>query len=338
MNARIVGISTHLPQKEESNDDLVRENPDWEIEKIFGKAGIRVRRIAAEDETAGDLGFEAANRLLQQDLVARDEIDYLIFCTQAPDYVLPSTACVLQDRLNLGMHIGAFDCNLGCSGYVYGLQMAKALILGGSARNVLLITADTYSKYIHPRDRTVRTLFGDGAAATLIGQSNGQPGQIGEFVIGSDGRGSRKLIVPSGGARLPRSAATAEEAMDEIGCVRSKDNLFMDGQSVFAFAMNTVPRVVTELLDKSKLDSGDIDWYVYHQANKFMLENLALCSQIPAEKMVYHLETVGNTVSSSIPLAMAAYVEAERIQPGQRLVLVGFGVGYSWGACEVTWG
>lgn len=338
MRARILGISHCLPEKAESNEDLSRENPDWQIDRIYEKAGIRMRRIAAENQTAGDLAFEAAKKLLHRELVPVDQIDYLLYCTQSPDHFLPSTACVLQDRLKLGMHIGAFDFNLGCSGFVYGLQLAKVFIETGVARNVLLITADTYTKYIHPRDRSVRTLFGDGAAATLIGPSENGPGEIGQFVLGTDGRGAQNLIVPSGGLRLPRSPATAKEQMDEIGCIRSKDNLFMDGQAVFAFAINTVPSLVSALLEKSGFASEDIDWYVYHQANKFMLENLAQCSNIPAEKMVYHMETVGNTVSSTIPLSVEAYVEAGRILPGQRLMMVGFGVGFSWGACLVTWG
>jgi 3-oxoacyl-[acyl-carrier-protein] synthase-3 len=338
VGARILGISYHLPEKVVTNDDLGRENPDWKMDKIYEKAGIWSRHVAAEDETAGDLGFQAGRKLLERELVPAGQIDYLLYCTQSPDYLLPTTACILQDRLKLGTSAGSLDFNLGCSGYVYGLQLANSLILTGAARHVLLITADTYTKYIHPRDRTVRTLFGDGAAATLIGPPADGAGGIGDFVLGTDGSGAGDLIVPSGGSRLPRSADTARETMDEVGCVRSKNNLYMDGQAIFAFAVNVVPAVVSSLLAKTGHCVDDIDWYVYHQANKFMLENLAQCNNIPSEKMVYHLETVGNTVSSTIPLSVQAYVEAGRIKPGQRLILVGFGVGYSWGACAVTWG
>jgi 3-oxoacyl-[acyl-carrier-protein] synthase-3 len=338
IRARILGIDYHLPERVETNEDLRRENPDWKVEKIFEKTGIRSRHIAADDETAGDLAFHASEKLLQHNLAPTEKIDYLLYCTQSPDYFLPSTACILQERLKLGKHIGALDFNLGCSGYVYGLQLAKMLVETGAARHVLLVTADTYSKYIHPNDRTVRTLFGDAAAATLVGPADDEPGQIGEFVVGTEGKGAENLIVPSGGFRLPRSASTAEERTDSAGCVRSQDNLFMDGQAIFAFAMNTVPGIIVALLSKSGLSADQIGWYVYHQANKFILENLALCSRIPAEKMVYHLETVGNTVSSSIPLSIQAYVEAGRIQPGQRLMLIGFGVGLSWAGCVVTWG
>ena len=336
MSIAILGISHHLPERVETNEDLQRENPDWRMDELYEKSGISVRHIAAEGETAGDLGYQAARKLLDQARVAPHEIDYLIYCTQSPDYFLPSTACILQNRLGLGKHVGAFDFNLGCSGFVYGLQMAKSFITAGTAHNVLLITADTYCKSIHPRDRAVRTLFGDGAAATLIGSTEGV-GQIGQFVLGTDGAGAKKLIVPSGGFRTPRSAETAVEATDDAGCTRSRDNLFMDGPAIFAFAVTTVPRTLAALLQKSGLAVDSVDWYVYHQANKYMLEHLARRSKIPPEKMLIDVDVVGNTVSASIPVAICRAVEAGKIQPGQRLVLVGFGVGYSWGACDIVW-
>jgi len=338
LKSKILGIDYHLPETIVSNDDLQRENPDWDVDRIYCKTGISARHVAARDETAGDLGRQAAEKLLKRGLVPNDQIDYVLYCTQSPDQFLPSTACILQDQLGLGRHVGALDFNLGCSGYVYGLQLAKVLIETRSARNVLLVTADTYNKYIHPRDRTVRTLIGDAATATLVGAAGEGPGEIRDFILGTDGSGAENLIVPSGGSRLPRSAETAKEVVDDADCVRSLDNLYMNGQAIFAFAMNTVPGLVKALLQRSGLSADQLDWYVYHQANKFMLENLAMCSRIPAEKMVYHLETVGNTVSSSIPLAIQAYVLAEKIRPGQTMMLIGFGVGYSWGGCTLTWG
>jgi 3-oxoacyl-[acyl-carrier-protein] synthase-3 len=338
MRARILGIDCYLPDRVETNDDLSRENPDWDVERIAAKTGITARHIAADDETACDLAFRAASRLLERGLVPREAIDYLLVSTQTPDHLLPSNACALQQRLGLGQHIGAFDFNLGCSGYVGGLQLAKCLVETGAARHVLFVTSDTYSKLIHPKDRTVRALFGDAAAATLVGSAAEGAGEIGDFVLGTDGKGAGSLIVPSGGFRQPRSAATAVEEIDEHGCVRSRDHLFMDGQAIFSFALNTVPRAIAQLLRQAALTPDQVDWYVYHQANKFMLENLALCSRIPAAKMVYHLETVGNTVSASIPLAIDAYVQTNRIQAGQTLILAGFGVGLSWAACRVVWG
>ncbi len=339
MHARIVGIHGYLPERVETNEDLAAENPTWDMERVAGLTGILSRHIAAEDETAADLGFHAATRLLQRQLVAQDEIDYLIVSNQTPDHLLPSDACLLQHRLGLGKHIGAVDCRLGCNGFVCGLQMAKALVETSAARNVLLITAETYSKLIHPQDRTSRGLFGDGAAATLVGRSaDDSEGSIGPFITGTDGSGGKCLTVPSGGFRLPRSEATAIETVDDHGNIRSQDHLQIDGQSMFLFALDNVPKAIAKLLEKSGNSSDNVDWWVYHQANRFMLENLAKCSHIDDQKIVYHLQTLGNTVSSSIPLAISHYVDAGKIESGQRLVLIGFGVGFSWSVCELVWG
>ena len=338
MAASILGIACHLPARVQTNEDLARANPDWKMDALQETCGIQARHIAAPDETAADLGLQAAGKLLERRLVDPGEIDFLLYCTQSPDHYLPSTSCVLQHQLGLGKHIGALDFNLGCSGYVYGLFLAKCFILNGAARNVLLIAADTYTKYIHPRDRTVRVLFGDGATATLVGGTTTGTGRIGEFVLGTNGSGAENLIVPSGGLRKPRSDDTAIERTDAADCTRSEDNLYMNGKAIFAFAITTVPRAVSALLAKASLSAEDVDWYVYHQANKFMLENLAGRSKVPADKMVMALEDVGNTVSSSIPIAVERYVQAGKIRPGHRLMLIGFGVGYSWAACEMIWG
>jgi 3-oxoacyl-[acyl-carrier-protein] synthase-3 len=334
---RILGIEIHLPQHIETLGDMGRENPDWRIDKIFSKSGIKSRHVAAPGETASDLGLEAARKLLARQLVDPAQIDFLLYCTQSPDHFLPSTACQLQHRLGLGKRLGAFDFNLGCSGYVYGLAMAKSFITSGLARNVLLITADTYTRYIHPRDRTVRTLFGDGAAATLIGPCpDGQEG-IGQFVLGTDGAGFNDLLVPAGGLRMPRSHHTATESMDKNGCTRSSENLYMDGKAVFTFSVTEVPETIAQLYTRTGLKPEQIDWFVYHQASRIILNHLAQRSNVPEEKMVLAFEDIGNTVSASIPIAIYRYSQAGKITPGQRLMLVGFGVGYSWGACTVVW-
>jgi 3-oxoacyl-[acyl-carrier-protein] synthase III len=338
-SAKILGIQGHLPAKVETNDDLARENPEWDMNRIAGKTGIVARHIAAVDETASDLGYVAAAELLAKQIVPTGEIDYLIMGTQTPDHFLPSDSCILQHRLGLGKHIGAFDYRLGCSGYVCGLQLAKALVETGAARNVLLITADTYSKFIHPQDRTVRALFGDGAAATIVGRTDLGEGSsevnIGPFVTGTDGSMSQCLTVPAGAFRLPRSAETMLEHRDASGSVRSQNDLYMDGQAIFSFALNTVPAAIKRLLAEAKLPLESVDWWVFHQANRFMLENLVRCCGVPESKMVYAMEHVGNTVSASIPLAIESYQKCGKIQPGQRLGLVGFGVGLSWNACIV---
>ncbi|MFC2176626.1 3-oxoacyl-ACP synthase III family protein, partial [Bacteroidota bacterium] len=285
MKARILGIDYHLPDKAVTNEDLDREHPEWGMEKLYDKSGIATRYISASDETASDLGVEAARKLLQRNLVDLNEIDFLLYCTQSPDYFLPSAACIIQNHLQLGTHIGAFDINLGCSGYIYGLHLAKLLVETGSARTVLFITADTYTKYIHRHDRTVRPLFGDGAAATLVGPSSDGPGEIGHFALGTDGKGANSLIVPAGCFRHPSSADTAREYTDDSGCVRSAANLFMDGRAIFSFAITRIPHAISNLLTMAGLSPDDVDWYVYHQANKYMLENLAQRSGVPWSKM-----------------------------------------------------
>ena len=333
MSAGIIAIDYFLPERVETNTDLSDQNPTWLMERLEEKCGIHQRHVAGPDETACDLGYEAARKLLERQVAPNDEIDFLLFCTQSPDYFLPTSACILQDRLGLKTDMGALDFNLGCSGFVYGLFMAKQFVASGAARNVLLITADTYTKYINPRDRSVRPLFGDGAAATLVGA--GASGSIGEFVLGTDGAGADKLIVPSGCARLPRSAETAQEFADSSGCVRSRDDLFMDGMALMNFAVSTVPPTIDALLEKTGLSVEQIDWFIYHQANEFMLRNLAGQSKIPWEKMVLCMETIGNTVSASIPIALAEAISSGRTLPGQQLALIGFGVGYSWAACAL---
>lgn len=328
-------IAYHLPERVVSNADLQAENPDWDMSRVEAKVGIAARRVAGEGESASDLGFAAASRLLDGAGVDRASIDYLLFCTQSPDYALPTTACILQDRLGLSTSCGAIDFNQGCSGYVYGLHLAKAMIAGGMARNVLLVTAETYSRYIHPRDRSVRVLFGDGASATLV-TAGGEGARIGEFVLGTDGAGHRNLIVPAGGSRRPADAAALEETTDDNGNVRSAANLFMDGQELFSFTLERVPQMVKDLLQRSGRTPDEVGWYVFHQANAFMNDHLRRKLGIPRERAPLCMSECGNTVSSTIPIAL--HGSAERFGTGDPVMLVGFGVGYSWGACLLDWG
>ncbi|HUT90260.1 MAG TPA: ketoacyl-ACP synthase III [Thermoguttaceae bacterium] len=337
-DARVLGISYHLPPTVETLEDLKRQYPEWPLEKTFEESGIRSRHIAPPGVTATDLGFEAALKLLRRELVSAEEIDFLIFCTQMPDHFLPSGACLVQHRLGLRKQVGAVGMDLGCSGFVYGLALSKALIVSGMAENVLLVVADTVTQAVHPRDRTTRVLFGDGAAAALVGATDSGPGRIGQFVVGTDGKGAASLTIPAGAFRTPRSQETAKEQTDDAGCTRSANHLFMDGTAVFTFAITVVPRVIRELLQSANLRAEDIDYYVYHQANKFMLEQLAHRSKVPPNKLALAMEDVGNTSSASIPITIQKYVEQRKIVAGSRLVLVGFGVGFSWAACEMTWG
>jgi 3-oxoacyl-[acyl-carrier-protein] synthase-3 len=330
-NAKIAAIAYHLPVAILDNNTLEQVFPDWPAKKIVDKTGIVQRHIAAPDETAGDLAFHAATALFDSNDIQRQVIDFLILCTQTPDYLLPTTACLLQERLGLATSCGAMDINLGCSGYVYGLALAKGLIDAGIRKNVLLLTADTYSKLTNPRDRSVRTLFGDGAAATLL-TGVGEQSTLGPFILGTDGTGAANLIVPAGGMRLPRSAASAMETTDASGNVRSQNELFMDGAEIMQFTLSSIPRVMRELLESAGKTLDDIDHVIFHQANLFILEALRKKIKIPAEKFIVELDTVGNTVSSTIPIAIAKARASGRIQSGDMALLLGFGVGYSWAA------
>jgi 3-oxoacyl-[acyl-carrier-protein] synthase-3 len=338
--ARILDVAGFLPEQILSNEALAELYPEWPADKILAKTGISVRHVAGVDQTASDLAFEAARRLFAQGKISAHEIDFIILCTQAPDYALPTSACILQHRLGISRSAGALDINLGCSGFVYGLSLAKGLIETGSASRVLLLTADTYSKFIHPMDKSVRTLFGDAAAATIItaddDDEDGGQEHIGPFVFGTDGAGAKNLIVEAGGFRSPSDAASAVEHTDSSGNVRSAQNLYMNGGEVFAFTLKEVPLAVDALLTKAGTAREDIDYFVLHQANRFMLDALRKKLDLPVEKLPVCMENCGNTVSSTIPLALIQMREDGKLRTRKKLMLVGFGVGYSWAATFIN--
>lgn len=335
IRAAIKAISSYLPEAELTNQQLAQEFEGVAAGSIYDKTGISVRRIAADSECASDLGVAAARKLFDNGSCAPDDIDFLVFCTQSPDYFLPTSACVMQDALGLRTDCGAIDVNQGCSGYIYGLAVAKSLIESGTARNVLFVTADTYSKFINPRDRSLRTLFGDGATATYLEGVESENELVGPFVFGSDGSGKADLILPAGGLRQPVDDAARVETQDEQGNWRSACNLYMNGGSVFNFTMRIVPATIEQLLAKSGLSLDEIDYFIPHQANKFMLERLRVKLKIPADKFFCDMEKTGNTVSSSIPIAFEMAKERNLVKTGDKVALIGFGVGLSWGATLV---
>jgi 3-oxoacyl-[acyl-carrier-protein] synthase-3 len=333
--AAIKAIRSYLPAAKLTNEQLANELPDLDADKILEKTGIAVRSIAGPNECASDLGVTAAQHLFESGACSPVDIDFLLFCTQSPDYFLPTTACTMQDRLGLRTDCGAIDFNQGCSGYVYGLSLAKSLIETNLARNVLLITADTYTKFINPRDRTNRTLFGDGAAATLVGAVESDSDMIGPFVFGTDGRGAEQLIVPAGGTRRPLDSDARIEREDDKGNWRSDSNLFMNGGEVFNFTLRTVPATLEKLLEKTGRSLDDVDFFIPHQANKFMLERLRGRLKIPAEKFYIDMQNCGNTVSSTIPIALENALAEGKVKSGDNVALIGFGVGYSWAATMI---
>ncbi|MDI1335919.1 MAG: ketoacyl-ACP synthase III [Lacunisphaera sp.] len=327
----ITQIASHLPRTVLANEGLAQLYPDWTAEKIFEKTGIRERHVVDEGECASDLAFAAAERLFAG---RAREADYLLFCTQTPDYLLPTTACVLQHRLGLPTTCAALDFNLGCSGYIYGLSLANSLLQSGAANRVVLLTADTYSRLIHPQDKSTRTIFGDAGTATLLSKESGS--RLHSFVLGSDGSGAEQLMVKTNGARFPR-ADGLPTTTDESGNVHDPACLYMNGPEIFNFTLKAVPKLVREVLEKAKLSLDQIDLVVFHQANAFMLEHLRRKLGIAPEKFVLHLEHCGNTVSSTIPLALEGVITTGRLKPGMKVLLAGFGVGYSWGGCILEW-
>jgi len=317
---RISEIETYFPEKKVTNEDLQKEFPEWSPEKIFNKVGVKQRYTASAEETVLELAVKASEKLLKK--IDKNEIDFILFCTQSPDYHLPTTACILQDRLGLRKNIGALDFNLGCSGFVYGLSIAKGLIATGAAQNILLVTAETYTKYLRKSDKSNRTIFGDGAAATLIQKDETKENF--QFILGTDGSGYDNLIVRNGGGR------NRINKEDEVG-----NCLYMNGQNIFIFTIEKIPALVKEILEKNNLTKNDVDYYIFHQANAHILRRQREILDIPEEKFYINLEKYGNTVSSTIPIALKDALETGKVKRGQKIMLIGFGVGLSWGATIV---
>lgn len=301
--------------------------PSWRMDVIAEKTGILQRHIADPDVCASDLGVDACKSLFQQHDIDPKSIDMLLLCTQTPDYPLPTTACLMQDRLNLRTDCGALDFNLGCSGFVYGLAMADGFIRTGACRRVLLVTAETYSRYIDDADRSLRTIFGDGAAATLI-EAKEEPA-LGSFLFGTDGSGADTLLATKGGARCEEQAITPRHRK------RWKSDLYMDGPSLMSFTVGQIPQLVQQILGKASWEEGQVNRYLFHQATRKMLEHLQVALKVDPKRLPIRMEHCGNTVSSTIPILINDLRQAGELPVGSQNMIVGFGVGWSWGGC--TW-
>jgi 3-oxoacyl-[acyl-carrier-protein] synthase-3 len=301
------------------------------LDLIFSKTGVWSRHIAAPDECASDLGVAAAEKLFATHGIDRSTVDFLLLCTQTPDYPLPTTSCLMQHRLGLKTTAGALDFNLGCSGFVYGLSLADGLIRTGAAQRILLITAETYSKYIHPDDRSLRTIFGDAAAATLIDASDTP--SLGAFSFGTDGAAGDALMVNSGGARQ------AEGALQPRTKWRWQSKLYMDGPGLIQLTLDTIPQMVERVLAIGESSDAEIDLYLVHQATHKLLENLRQELRLDENRMPTVLRDYGNTVSSTIPIIINELRSSGRLRKGTRSLLAGFGVGFSWAGClwRETW-
>lgn len=325
--AFIKAISYYLPEKIVTNEELVEEFPEWSVDKVAAKVGVYSRHLAAPDETAGDMAEKAARKLFEEYCISPSTIDFVMLCTQSPDYFLPSTACTLQDRLSIPTSAGAFDYNLGCSGCIYGMAVAKGLISTGVAKNVLLLTAETYNKYLHPSDKSNRSIFGDGAAACLI--STDGFAEIGQFVLGTDGSGANHLIVKTGAAK--QKEATGQYVEDDEGHIWYDDYLYMNGGSIFNFTLDAVPSMMKNVLSKNELSKENVDYYLFHQANKFMLNTIRKVCVLPKDKFYVNLEETGNTVSSTVLIGLKDCIDRGTISSGMKVMVSGFGVGLSWG-------
>lgn len=325
--AYIKAISYYLPKKVVTNDELLQEFPEWSVDKVAAKVGVSLRHLAAVDETAGDMAEKAARKLFEEYGIDPKSIDFVMLCTQSPDHFLPSTACILQHRLGIPTSAGAFDYNLGCSGCVYGITMANSFVKSGMAKNVLVLTAETYNKYLHPSDKSNRSIFGDGAAACLV--STEGIAEIGESVLGTDGSGAEHLIVKTGAARCKEK--TGNVTVDEDGHECYDDYLYMNGSAIFNFTLDAVPTMMSQVLEKNNMQKEDVDYYVFHQANKFMLNTIRKVCVLPKDKFYVNLTETGNTVSSTVLIALKECLDKKTIEPGMKVMIAGFGVGLSWG-------
>ncbi len=329
MKAYIKAIDYYLPEIVVTNTDISHRFPEWSEEKIYEKVGIKQRHVASVNETALDMAQKAAELLFEKNPDVKENVDFVLLCTQSSDYKLPTSACILQDKLGIATSAGALDFNLGCSGYEYGLAIAKGLILGQMAKNILLITAETYSKYIHPEDKGNLSIFGDAATATLI--STEGFAEIGEFEFGTDGSGAAELIVKTGGARNPNKLN--EITKDENDHIVSSDHLYMDGGSIFSFTLKQVPKMTKTLLEKANCTMENIDLFIFHQANVYMLEFLRKKLKIDKERFYYCIEQFGNTVSNTVPIALCNAIKDGTLRDKKTIMLAGFGVGLSWSGC-----
>jgi 3-oxoacyl-[acyl-carrier-protein] synthase-3 len=333
---RISDVAVALPTQVVANEGLIDDLPKNQRILLARHVGVKQRHVADAGQTAVDLAEAACRELFAAHPQLPELIDTLIFCTQSADYILPSNSCVLHGRLGLASSIAAFDLPHACSAFVYAIHIARALVAAGSAKHVLIVTADTYSKFIHPQDRSTRLVFGDGAAATWVEASHTRGVQ--DVMCGTAGEHFEMFWVPAGGARQPLSDATRKnEPHDAFGSTRSAANIHMQGHEIFTFVKNRIPRHVNDLLARNQVGVDDIDWFVFHQASSVVLDALTASLEIAPAKVLRHLETIGNTVSASIPMTLRAALDDGRIQPDHLVLLCGFGAGLSWGSALVRW-
>ena len=323
--AFIKALSYYLPPDIITNDQL-----DDEINggNLMTKAiGVETRRKAAKNVTASDLAVKAAELLFRDNNINPKLIDFVLYCTQSPDYFMPSTSCVIQNRLGIPTTAGAFGYDLGCSGYIYGLAIASSFVDSGLVKNVLLLTSDTISKYLHPKDKN-RYLFGDAASATLI-SSNGMA-KIGKFILGTDGSGYEHIIIRNGGNRYKELSGKC--IIDENGNYHFEDFFDMNGEAIFNFTVDLIPTLIQNCTKKNHISKEQVDYFIFHQANKYMLNTLRKINNLPKDRFFIDLSDTGNTTSSTVPIGLVKSLKSGNIKSGMNVMVAGFGVGLSWAA------
>lgn len=330
-NIRISAIAACVPQRTESNFDYDLLSVE-ERNLLVKTTGIENRRVASESICTSDMCFAAAKELLNKMNVNRDEIDILIFVSQSPDYFLPATSIILQDRLKLSKTTVAFDILLGCSGYVYGLNVISSMISSGKLRNGLLLVGDKSTFSLTKKDKSTYPIFGDAGTATLI--TYDESAEPIDFNLQSDGNGHRAIIIPDGGTRNRWSAESDKVVELEKGVERSKRNLWLDGIEVFNFSLREAAPNVNELLKHNQTTIDDYDYFIFHQANKLMNESVRKKLKLSPEKVPYSLPNFGNTSSASIPLTMVTELGKELLEK-KNIVLSAFGVGLSWASAAI---
>ncbi|GHV55835.1 3-oxoacyl-ACP synthase [Synergistales bacterium] len=338
MMTYIKDVAYYLPPNKVTNEDLKARFPSWNAKRAEKVTGVRERYVENPELAASDMSLIASQRLFDAGRVSKDDIDFVLLVTQSGDYRYPCTAGILQYKLGLGNSVGAFDINLGCSGFVYGLLAARSLVASGAAKNVLLATVEKTSFLCHKSDAALAGLFSDAAAATVV-SSDGGIAAIGEFDVGTDGSGYDYIYIPVGGSAMPQADSASPESpiAGEAGSHPEFAN--MKGLEVFDFSVKSVPITISKALERNKTDIRDIRYFVLHQANKIILDTIAANMGLPSEKMPTNIAEVGNTSSCSIPILLTDLIHGgrgDRLEKGDKLVLCGFGVGLSWGTTVIT--
>lgn len=337
LSSSITSIAYALPERRISHEDLCARFGKDVMDKIAKVSGILERRVADDNTCASDLACSAAKLIFSSGRAKPEDFDLLIFATQTPDYVMPSTSCLIQERLGIKKTCAAFDLNLGCSQFVYALATARAWIDSGMAKKALVLTGDTSTRLIHPKDRSAVSIFGDAAAACVIENTEETSASFIDFSFGTDGSGGEDLITPALGMRNNFSEKDFEEYADSEGNIRTPRNIKINGFKIFVFAYQRVSESIREILEKNSLSIDEIDLFVFHQAGEKIIKSSCSRLKIPDEKIYYKMHDIGNCGGSSIPIALADAVISGRLKPGMRVLLSSFGVGLSWNCCILNW-